>query len=75
MLRLALEALALLSDVARGRVVLHHQEGIPRLRHALGAEHLDRGRGPGHLDRLAALVVHRAHAAGVLAADEGVAQP
>src|SRR3989441_1317488 len=36
---------------------------------------LFRSRGPGRLHRVAALVVHRAHPARVLAADEGVAQP
>ena len=48
-------------------------ELIARHRHALEAEHLHRNRGAGLLHRLAALVEQRAHAAGVHAADEVVA--
>ena len=74
-LRLALEPLPLLRDLARLDRVGHHREGVAGRRHALEAEDLDRNRGPGLLHRLAALVVQRAHPAGELAADEVVADP
>src|SRR5438445_4469617 len=54
-LRLALEALALLGDLARRSRVRHHAEGVARLRHALEAEDLHRGRGAGLGDGLTAL--------------------
>ena len=53
----ALEPLALLCDLARGRGVAHHEEGIPGLGHALEPEHLHRGRRARRVHRLPALVV------------------
>ena len=72
-LRLAIETLATLRDFARRRRVLDDEELIAGHRHALEAEDLHRDRRAGRLDRLAALVEQRAHAAGVHAADEVVA--
>src|SRR5213076_935897 len=72
MLRLALEALALLGDFARGPGVRHHAEGVARLGNALETEDLDGRRRARRGDGLAALVVHGAHAPGELAADEVV---
>src|SRR5438876_873049 len=74
-LRLALQALALLGDLARRPGIRHHTEGVPRLGHALEAEDLHGRRGTGDRHRLAALVVHGAHAPGELAADEVVPHP
>ena len=48
-------------------------EHVARLRQAGQAEHFDRRRRPGRLDRLAAVVDQRAHAADDRAGDEGVA--
>ena len=72
-LRLALEPLPLLRDLARLDRVGHDREGVAGRRHALEAEDLHRDRRAGLLHRLAALVEQRAHAAGELAADEVVA--
>src|SRR5256885_12969207 len=52
-LRLALEALALLCDVARRRPVRHHLERVARLRDAFEAEHPYRGGRAPPVDRLA----------------------
>src|SRR6185503_17696703 len=49
-----------------------HREDVSRGRYALEAENLNRDRGTGGLDRLAPLIVERAHPAGELAADEVV---
>src|SRR6185312_1282976 len=72
-LRFALETLALLRDVPRGRRVVHGEEAVARLRHALETEDLDRRGRADFAFGAAALVVHRAHAPRVLAADEVVA--
>ena len=72
-LRFAIETLAPLRDFARRRRVFDDEQLIARHRHALEAEDLHRNRRAGLLDRLAALVEQRAHAAGVHAADEVVA--
>src|SRR5205807_7092541 len=74
-LRLALEPLALLSDVARRGGVGHHLERVARLGYALEAEHLDRRRRAGGVHRLPALVIHRADAPVELPADEILAHP
>src|SRR5438876_9906560 len=75
MLRLALQALALLGDLARRPGIRHHTEGVPRLGHPLEAEDLHGRRGTGDRHRVAALVVHGAHPPGELAEDEVVPQP
>ena len=72
-LRFAIETLAALRDFARRRGVLDDEQLIARHRHALEAEDLHRNRRARLLDRLAALVEQRAHAARVHAADEVVA--
>ena len=72
-LRLALQPLALLRDLARLDCVGDHREGVAGGGHALEAEDLDRNRRAGFLHRLAPLVEQRADPAGELAADEVVA--
>ncbi len=72
-LRLAIEPLATLRDLARRRRILDDEELIAGHRHAVDAEHLHRNRGTRALHGLAALVEQRAHAARVHAADEVVA--
>ena len=71
-LRLALEPLALLRDVARRRRVGHDLEGVARLRHAFEAQHLHRRGRTRARHGLPALVVHRPHPAIELPADEVV---
>ena len=72
-LRFAIETFATLRDFARRRRVFDDEQLIAGHRHALEAEDLHRNRRAGALHRLAALVEQRAHAAGVHAADEVVA--
>ena len=72
-LRFAIETLAALRDFARRRGIFDDEQLIARHRNALEAENLHRDRRTRALHRLAALVEQRAHAAGVHAADEVVA--
>jgi hypothetical protein len=55
-------ALAEERDLARLALVAEHLDVVAGARHVLQALDLDRDRGPGLGDRLAVLVVHRAHA-------------
>ena len=66
-------ALAIGRDLPRLRRVGQRLERIAGLRQARQAEHLDRRRRRRHLDRPAAVVDERAHAADNRAGDEGVA--
>ena len=69
---LALLALAVFDDVARFGFV-RHLELVARFGHALQSEHFDRSGRPSFLDRLPAIVEHRANFAVHRADDEHIA--
>src|SRR3984957_17439578 len=59
---LALLARAIVADLAGARLVLDDREAVARLGGAVEAEHLDRHRRAGELDRIAGIRHERAHA-------------
>ena len=71
--RVAPAALAEIGDLARPRLVLDNDEIVAGERQAVEPEHLDRGRRPGLLLVLAALVDQRADPSPFAAGDENVA--
>src|SRR6185437_15692792 len=72
-LRLAIETLTALRDLARLHRVFHDDELIAGHRNATDTENLDRNRGTGVLHGATALIEQRSNAARVHAADEIVA--
>ena len=68
-------ALAVFGDLARARFRLDDGDAIARFRRAGEAEHLDRRRGAGRLDRRALVVEQRPDAAPMRAGDDERADP